>query len=662
MPEACSEDSRIATVLERMDRGFVGTNVTSRMIALIVLSLNIGGIVAAPVLSTTLFLFQAPAQAQSQEAVGKVAQAITVRIEGATQGSGVLVKRDGNRYTLLTAWHVVSGQRAGEELDIYTPDGQRHQLEQGSIKRLGQVDMAVLSFSSSTAYEVARVGDVKNLSSGEQVVVAGFPIGSNGQIKVNYGKLVANAAVGIDQGYQLLYRNETTAGMSGGVVLTTGGLLVGMHGRGELDNVKTQSSGVAVKTGTNQGVPISYYKQYAVGEAVMASTTQAISADDYLAQARALLGKKGSEQEVIRLANQALALRQSGDAYFYRAYAKSALGDKQEAIADYNQAIAINPQLTAAYNNRGNDKSDLGDKQGAIAEYNQAIAINPQYAIAYSNRGFAKSELGDKQEAIADYNQAIAINPQYATAYYNRGATKYDLGDKQGAIADYNQAIAINPQYAKAYSNRGFAKSELGDQQGAIADYSQAIAINPQQDADAYYSRGNAKRSLGDSQGAIADYSQAITINPKYAKAYSNRSGVRFDFGDNQGAIADANQAIAIDPQYAFAYMNRGNAKRSLGDSQGAIADYNQAIAINPKDHIVYYNRGLVKSDLGDNQGAIADYNQAITNNPKYDAAWGARGLAKSQLDDRIGACDDMRKSASLGSSVAQRLLPQMCQ
>jgi len=68
---------------------------------------------------------QQPAAAQSAEAVARIAQAITVRIEGATQGSGVLVKRDGNRYTVLTAWHVVSGQRPGEELDIYTSDGKR---------------------------------------------------------------------------------------------------------------------------------------------------------------------------------------------------------------------------------------------------------------------------------------------------------------------------------------------------------------------------------------------------------------------------------------------------------------------------------------------------------------------------------------------------------
>ena len=44
---------------------------------------------------------------------------------------------------MLTAWHVVSGQRHGEELDIYTLYGQRHRLGQDSLKRLGQVDTAI---------------------------------------------------------------------------------------------------------------------------------------------------------------------------------------------------------------------------------------------------------------------------------------------------------------------------------------------------------------------------------------------------------------------------------------------------------------------------------------------------------------------------------------
>jgi len=465
--------------------------------------------------TASLLVSEAPARAQSQEAVGKVAQAITVRIEGATQGSGVLVKSDGNRYTVLTAWHVVSGQRPGEELDIYTSDGQRHQLEQGSIKRLGQVDMAVLSFSSSTAYEVARVGDVKSVSGGSSISVSGFPLPTSAVptriFRLIKGDVIAIATVAIPDGYQLLYDNQTLPGVSGGAVLNALGELVGIHGKAEKADQMSESSGKAVATGTNQGVPISYYKQYAAGEAVVASTTQATTADDYLAQAKALLGKKGREQEVIRLADKVLAISQSAVAYFYRARAKWELGNNQGSKADYNQAIAINPRYAAAYNNRGTVKWDLGDKQGAIADYNQAIAIDPRGADAYGNRGSVKYELGDKQGAIADYNQAIAINPQNAQLYYNRGLLMYNLGDNRGAIADYSLALAVDPQYIDAYLNRGVAKHALGDKHGAIADYSLILAINPKE-KDAYANRGIVKSELGDKQGACLDLKRATSL------------------------------------------------------------------------------------------------------------------------------------------------------
>lgn len=324
-----------------------------------------------------------------------------MRIEGATQGSGVLVKRDGNRYTVLTAWHVVSEQKLGEELDIYTPDGQRHQLEQGSIKRLGELDMAVLTFTSSGSYDLARVGDVKSVSSGSGIYVAGFPLPTSAVPTRLWrfldGKLIANATVPIPNGYQLLYSNPTLPGMSGGAVMNAQGQLVGIHGQGETDSKMSEQQGLAVKTGTNQAVSIGYYSQYSIGAAVVASSDQATTADDYLAQAKALLGKKGREQELIRLASQVLATKQSEDAYFHRAVAKSGLGDMQAAIADYSQAIAINPQDAISYYNRANVKSDLGDKEGAVADYSQAIAFNPQDASVYHNRGNTKLALGDNQ-------------------------------------------------------------------------------------------------------------------------------------------------------------------------------------------------------------------------------------------------------------------------
>ena len=69
--------------------------------------------------ATTAVVLQAPpVVAQDASAVAKVAKAITVRIEGATQGSGVIVKKEGNRCTVLTAWHVVKFNKQREELAI----------------------------------------------------------------------------------------------------------------------------------------------------------------------------------------------------------------------------------------------------------------------------------------------------------------------------------------------------------------------------------------------------------------------------------------------------------------------------------------------------------------------------------------------------------------
>ena len=68
-----------------------------------------------------------------------------------------------------------------------------------------------------------------------------------------------------------------------------------------------------------------------------------------------------------------------------------------------------------------------------IADYDAAIARNPDGANAYLNRGIAKRGLGQYEAAIADYDAAIARNPDGANAYLNRGIAKRGLGQYEAA-------------------------------------------------------------------------------------------------------------------------------------------------------------------------------------------------------------------------------------
>ena len=115
--------------------------------------------------------------------------------------------------------------------------------------------------------------------------------------------------------------------------------------------------------------------------------------------------------------------------YFARAVAHSFLKQDNQAIADYDRAIQLNPDYATAYNNRGLSYSNKGDEDRAIADYDRAIQLNPDYATAYNNRGISYKNKGDYDRAIADYDRAIQLNPDDATAYNNRGISYKNKGD-----------------------------------------------------------------------------------------------------------------------------------------------------------------------------------------------------------------------------------------
>jgi tetratricopeptide (TPR) repeat protein len=154
------------------------------------------------------------------------------------------------------------------------------------------------------------------------------------------------------------------------------------------------------------------------------------------------------------------------------------VGRNREAIAAYNQAIALDPNYAAAYNNRGNAYYDLGLYEQALTDYTRALLLDPRDAIVYYNRGNAYYDLGLYKQALTDYTRALLFNPRDAFAYNGRGNAYFDLKQYEQALVDYTQAIQLNLKYANAYGGRGLAFYYLNDYHRAVRDFDRALQLD----------------------------------------------------------------------------------------------------------------------------------------------------------------------------------------
>jgi tetratricopeptide (TPR) repeat protein len=507
-----------------------------------------GSIAVGTVQAIALVSYASPAIALSPIEVQRIAKQTTVRIAGCNIGSGVILRKNGNTYTVLTVAHAVKPSGC----EIVTPDDAKYRVTQ--VKTFpNKIDLAVATFTSNKNYAVAKLIDNSDrIEAAENIYVSGFPLSTainSAVFTFVKGDVIANPTQQQGKGYSLIYSNNTLPGHSGGPVWNDRGEVIAVHGRGDIVGTKlaeTINRDVRVKTGYNLGITTNTFAKLATTAGIAGYTPTTIATrskpvDDSIASAL-VKESKGDYKGMLADMDRAIFLdSQNGRLYYIRGVAKSMLGNR-DAIADYNQAIAFAPNEAAAYNNRGVTKSDLGDKKGAIVDFDRAIALDANDAKPYYNRGNAKAQLNSPKTALVDFDKAIALNPNLAQAYLSRGTTKSMLGDTKGVLADFNQAIALDPNYTVAHYNLGLAKSTSGDKKGAIESFNRTIALNPK-DAQPYSDRGNAKSDLGDNKGAIEDYNRSIAIDPNNAKAYANRGLVKSKLGDKKGAILDLKKA-----------------------------------------------------------------------------------------------------------------------
>lgn len=168
----------------------------------------------------------------------QLSKTITVKISAKELlGSGTLLQRKGQIYTVITNAHVL--RAAKPPYQIQTPDGRVYQASVLQVTEFQKDDLAVLQFrSSDVVYPVANVKDTSSLQVGDEVFVGGFTSNVTAQklstqtdkdFMFTSGRISLLLDKALDQGYQIGYTNDVRKGMSGAPLLNRHGEVVGIN-------------------------------------------------------------------------------------------------------------------------------------------------------------------------------------------------------------------------------------------------------------------------------------------------------------------------------------------------------------------------------------------------------------------------------------------------
>jgi len=280
----------------------------------------------------------------------------------------------------------------------------------------------------------------------------------------------------------------------------------------------------------------------------------------------------------------------------------------------------FHPALAQAFNNLGIALQDLGQRPDAIAAYQQAIALRPTYANALINLASAFCETGQPDQGLACYRRAMECEAP-SVRVLAKMADIFRAQGRQAQVREVSRQMVVLPATSEVdYANLGIAWHELGATANALRDLKRALELNPNM-AVAQSNLGIVLQRAGRLEEAIACYREALRISPDFADAHNNLGSALRPLGLLDQAIQCFQEALRINPNCADAYLNLGHSAIDQVRVADAIGYYRQTTTLRPQAALPHASLGLALSLKGLVTEAISAYEIATAlepDNPEY--------------------------------------------
>jgi len=329
--------------------------------------------------------------------------------------------------------------------------------------------------------------------------------------------------------------------------------------------------------------------------------------------------------------------------------------DWDRAIADYDEALKLNPKIAGAYTGRAAANLRKGNIDRALPDLNEGLRLDPKSPGVRNVFGYYYNKKGDHERALTEVSEALRLYPQYLYAFSNRGEIYESKGEYIKALADFRMALSLDPD-KKQIGGREAAEaiarieqklaavagpdwttcSRAPDREDGIPVCTRLISAKKLGSADlaqAYVWRGVAYlRFKGDYDLGLADFNEGLRLDPKIVAAYAGRAASYIRKGNLDLALKDLNEGLRLNPNHAGIHAVRGIYHIAKGEYDSAVVEFNTAIRLSPQYLYAYRHRAEAYEGKGDLTTALADYRVALSFDPDKKQVGGreaAEGIAR---------------------------------
>jgi tetratricopeptide (TPR) repeat protein len=351
---------------------------------------------------------------------------------------------------------------------------------------------------------------------------------------------------------------------------------------------------------------------------------QGMTIDQAMAQAHARW-EAGQAQHAEMLCRQVLqAWPGHPDALHLLGLMAHAFGNLDAAIDYLRQACRATRPPPVYFANL----AEMCRQRGLLAEAEQAgrraVALDPTLTAGWNNLGIVLQEQGKLDESLACLERVAQMRPDDALARNNIGNTLKRMGRLAEAKAQYEAALALNSGYAEAHSNLAHLLNDLGEADAALASARRAMEANPQL-ADAYINAIGVENGRRRYPEALRWADALLSFEPMHVGGLTAKATVLRHLDRNEEALAVARLAASAAPDDSDAQNALGEALQALNRPQEAMTAFDKAVqgsGLGVEKAVI--NRVTLMMEQGDKAGAEQAAKDAIARYPNTAFAWSA--------------------------------------